>query len=230
MRAAVLRSTLVLSLLCAAPAWGGETIVEVLERSQRLQFDSLASLQVDDDSPEARIVRASFEQLLTQVGTPVAVSLMVVRGPMLAVCLMGRVVVANASLADMSEAERQFILAHELGHVSHGHWDQLGRLYQKYIPDEVVPQKTDAVAGPLGREASQLAHDQEYEADAFAHDVLRRMGQPGDAAVRLFHRLPMTKRTATHPGTRERLAHMRSLMARDQHPVAAAQGGLPPSR
>lgn len=223
MRAVVLKSTLVLTLLCSAPAWGGETIAQVLERSQRMQFDSLAALQVETDSAEARIITASFEELLTKVGTPVAVELMVVRGPLLAVCLMGRVVVANASLADMSEAERQFILAHELGHVSHGHWGQLGRLYQKYIPDEVVPQKTDAVAGVLGREASQMAHDQEYEADAFAHDVLRRMGRPGDTAVRLFHRLPLVKRTATHPGTMERLAHLRSLQARDQHPMAAAR-------
>lgn len=223
MRAAALRSSLVLSLLCSAPVWGGETIVQVLERSQRMQFDSLAALQVDEDGPEARVIKASFEHLLTQVGTPVAVSLMVVRGPMLAVCLMGRVVVANVTLADMTEAERQFILAHELGHVSHGHWDQLGRLYQKYIPDEVVQQKTDAVAGPLGREASQLAHDQEYEADAFAYDVLRRMGRPDDTAVRLFHRLPVVKRTATHPSSHERLAHLRSLQARDQQPMADAR-------
>lgn len=221
MRAAVFKSTLVLSLLCTAPVWGAEGIVEVLERSQQMQFDSLAAQQVDGDSREARIVEASFELLLTKVGTPVAVKLMVVRGPMLAVCLLGRIVVANASLADMSESERQFILAHELGHVSHGHWNQLSSLYQKYIPDEVVQQKTDAVAGPLGREASQLAHDQEYEADAFAHDVLRRMGQPADTAVLLFHRLPLVKRTPTHPGTRERLAHIRSLQARDNHPMAS---------
>ncbi len=221
MRAAVFKSTLVLSLCWAVPAWGGESIEQVLERSQQMQFDALASQQVDAESREARIVEASFEHLLTKVGTPVAVRLMVERGPMLAVCLMGHVVVANASLADMSESERQFILAHELGHVSHGHWNQLSSLYQKYIPDEVVQQKTDAVAGSLGREASQLAHDQEYEADAFAHDVLRRMGQPADTAVQLFHRLPLVKRTATHPGTRERLAHIRSLQARDNQPMAA---------
>ena len=221
MRAAVFTSSLVLSLLFAAPAWGAEGIKEVLDRSQQMQFDSLAARQVADDSRESQIVHGSFEHLLTKVGTPVAVKLLVVRGPMLAVCLLGRVVVANASLADMSESERQFILAHELGHVSHGHWDQVSRLYQKYIPDEVVQQKTDAVAAPLGREASQLAHDQEYEADAFAHDVLRRMGQPADTAELLLHRLPLVKRTATHPGTRERLAHIRSLQARDNHPLAA---------
>lgn len=226
MRAFVLKSTLVLSLWCVGHAWAGETIVQVLERSQQFQFDSLAAKQLDADSREARIVQASFDELLKTVGTPVAVSLMVVRGPLLAVCLMGRVVVANASLAEMTESERQFILAHELGHVSHGHWDQLSRLYQKYIPDEVVQQKTDAIAGPLGREASQLAHDQEYEADAFAHDVLRRTGHPGDTAVLLFHKLPMVKRTPTHPGTGERLAHLRSLQARDRHPMAAGPGGL----
>lgn len=224
MPSAVLKSTVVLSLvtvLCGAPARGAEGIVQVLERSQQMQFDSLAAQQVDPYSREARVIEASFEHLLTKVGTPVAVKLMVVRGPMLAVCLMGHMVVANASLADMSESERQFILAHELGHVSHGHWDQLSRLYQKYIPGEVVRQKTDAVAAPLGREASQLAHDQEYEADAFAHDVLRRMDQPADTAELLFRRLPMVKRTATHPGTRERLAHIRSLQARENHPMAA---------
>jgi Zn-dependent protease with chaperone function len=112
----------------------------------------------------------------------------------------------------MSEAERTFILGHELGHVALGHWAKLGELYQHHIPGDVVPEKTDPVAAELGRDASALAHQQEFEADAFALRLLRRMGEPDDTPTVLFlQHLPLVRPTATHPGTYQRLAHMREL-------------------
>lgn len=196
----------------AAPAWCGEDILEVLHRSQQMQLDALTEAEVDPASPEAQRVRASFEKVQSVLSMPVDTRLIVVRAPLLAVCLMGKVIAANVSLADLSEAERMFVLAHELGHVAHGHWQQLGALYKHHIPGEVVKEKTDAVAGILGREASELSHQHEYEADAFALRLLRRMGESDETPVVLFQQhLPMVKATATHPGTHQRLAHLRNL-------------------
>lgn len=212
MRSALLRSAAVaLVLCCSAAAWSAESILDVLERSQQKQLDALDEQAVPADSAEAQVLQASFDRLLGIVTPGVPVRLVVVHGPLLAVCLMGKVVVANVSVAEMSESEREFVLAHELGHIAHGHWAQLGRLYQRYIPDEVVQEKTDAIAGELGRDASALAHDQEYEADAFALRLLRHMGQPSDTAQMLFHRLPLVRATPTHPGTQERLAHLQEV-------------------
>lgn len=205
MRAALLAVT----LFMAAPAWCGEDILQVLERSQRQQLAGLT--EVDDAGPEARVVRRSLDRLLARVTLPVPVSLRVVRGPRVAECLLGRVIVVNESVAEMNEGERLFVLAHELGHVAQGHWAAMGKLFQKHIPDEVVQEKTDAVARVLGREASHLAHEQEYAADAFAWRLLAQLGEPNEAAFDLFRHLPMVNDTATHPGTRKRVAHLRML-------------------
>ena len=205
MRAALLA----LMMITAAPAWCGETILQVLDRSQRQQLAALTV--VDADSREARVIQRSFDLLLSRTTLPVPVSLKVVRGPQVAECLLGRVIVVNVSVADMNEGERLFVLAHEMGHVAQGHWAALGKLFQKHIPDEVVQEKTDAVARLLGREASQLAHEHEYAADAFAWRLLAQLGESHEAAFDLFRHLPMVNDTATHPGTRKRVAHLRLL-------------------
>jgi Zn-dependent protease with chaperone function len=76
----------------------------------------------------------------------------------------------------------------------------------------VVPATTDPVAGVLGREASALSHRQEFEADAFALRLLRRMGEPDDTPIVLFQQhLPLVKATATHPGSYERLARLQAV-------------------
>lgn len=206
-----------LLLLCAvlglgAQAARAESILQVLERSQQMQLDALRRMQVDAADPKAQVIRASFDKVLGHLVMNQDVPLIVVRGPLLAVCLMGRIVAANENLADLGENERQFILAHELGHIAHAHWGQLGELYLQHIPGEVVQDKTDAVAGALGREASALAHRHEYEADAFALRLLVRIGAPEDTPIVLFQQhLPMVKATATHPGTAQRVAHLREL-------------------
>lgn len=202
-----------MALLTAAcaPAWCGEDILAVLQRSQQMQLDALSATTVATDHPAAQAIQRSFDQVSAAMGLTQTVPLMVVRGPLLAVCLMGRVVAANVSLADLSESERRFVLAHELGHIAHGHWSQLGKLYKRHIPGEVVQEHTDAIAGVLGREASQLSHEHEYEADAFALRLLRRMGDPEDTPLVLFQHLPLVKATATHPGTHQRVAHLRTL-------------------
>lgn len=209
-----MRAVLMALMAClASPAWSGEDILQVLHRSQQMQLTALEKLEVDPDSEEARRIRDSFERVLTVLRAPPGdVRLIVVRGPLLAVCLMGKVVAANVSIADLTESERLFVLAHEVGHIQLGHWPQFGALYKQHIPGEVVPATTDPVAGVLGREASALSHQHEYEADAFALKLLRHMGEPDDTPIVLFtEHLPAVKATATHPGTHQRLAHLRTL-------------------
>lgn len=200
-----------LAMSGCAPAWCAEDILDVLQRSQQMQLDALAAQEVDPASEASQVVQRSFDRVVEALNLrQPGMRLIVVRSPLLAVCLMGRVIAANVSLADLTESERLFILAHELGHIEHGHWAQLGALYKRHIPGEVVASTTDPVAGILGREASELSHRHEYEADAFALRLLRRLGEPEETPVVLFtEHLPMVKTTATHPGTHQRLAHLR---------------------
>ncbi|MEJ8823629.1 M48 family metalloprotease [Variovorax humicola] len=186
-------------------------IVGVLQISQQKQLDALTP--ADATSARAVKVRESFEKLLRSLHNPVLsqVELRVVRDDILSETLQGRIVVANVGLADLPEGERVFILAHELGHVMLDHWSQMGLLYAKWVPGPVVQQHTDAIADRLGRDASALAHRQEFEADAFALSTLRALGLPDQHVVAAFMDLGWRNDTATHPGTRKRLAALRAL-------------------
>jgi predicted Zn-dependent protease len=188
-----------------------EGIVEVLDRSQAQRLAQLADPQRGAPPAEAvQRIQASFARLTDQLKIDRPVSLQVVRGEALAETLQGRVVVVDAALADLPEGQRLFVLAHELGHVALGHWGAMGSLYQRHIPDEVLRSKTDAVAVLLGREASALAHDHEYSADAYGLKALIRLGYGQQDIDGLFARFGPSRDTPTHPGTRRRLARLQS--------------------
>ena len=187
----------------------GEDIVDVLRRSQQQRLDAMTRAPTGD---RAKIVRSSFEKLRQVLKPEMDIDLVVIAGATTAETLHGHIIVANESLADLPEGERLFILAHEIGHVTSDHWHQMGGLYRRWIPGEVTPSKTDPVAGSLGRDASGLAHRQEFEADAFALEALHKLGFGPEVAVSAFMRQGMQHDTATHPGTRKRLAALRAAM------------------
>ena len=186
-------------------------IIGVLHMSQQKQLDAMTP--ADPASPRALKVRESFEKLLSGLDGPVLskVELRVVWGEVVGETLQGRIVVANVALADLPEGERIFILAHELGHVMLDHWTQMGLVYSKWVPGPVEQHHTDEIADRLGRDASALAYRQEFEADAFALGTLRALGLPDQHVVAAFMDLGWRNDTATHPGTRKRLAALRAL-------------------
>lgn len=205
--------TLVLALgalLGTVAAHGAEDIVDVLRRSQDMRLASLAPAAAD--SARARVVQASFDTLVRALEPAVAVELRVITGPVVAETLHGHVVVANETLADWPEPLRLFVLAHELGHTQLDHWRQMARVYRKWIPGAVEPALTDPVAVPLGREASGLAHEHEYSADAFAARALRLLGRGEDDMQLVMNGLIMTGDTPTHPATRKRISALRSQL------------------
>jgi Zn-dependent protease with chaperone function len=207
----------------AVPAQGSTPapdIVAVLYRSQQLQLDAMPL--ADPTSERAARIRDSFASLTLRLRAPSSIELRIVRGAVVAETMHGNIVVANERLGDLPEGERLFVLAHELGHVTLGHWAQVGRLYKKWIPGEVVKAQTDAVANQMSREASALAHQQEYEADAFGLRTLRSLGLSEEDVVAAFRDLGVISDTATHPGTRKRVSALRSIEVDD------LQAGVPP--
>jgi Zn-dependent protease with chaperone function len=199
----------ILGLALVGPA-RSEDIIDVLRRSQQLRLDGLTRAPSSD---RAQAVRNSFEKLCQAIMPNARVDLVVISGSTTAETLNGQVIVANETLADIPEGERIFILAHELGHVVNDHWQQMGGLYRRWIPGEVTPAQTDPVAGQLGRDASGLAHRQELEADGFALQALRKLGWTSEVALSAFLRQGMQHDTATHPGTRKRVAALRAAIA-----------------
>jgi predicted Zn-dependent protease len=196
-----------IALGAGSPA-SSDTIAEVLERSQKVRLEAFDAAA--PDSARAQIVRNSFNALVRALDLAEPVELRIIRGDTLAETLQGRVLVANESLADWPEADRMFVLAHELGHIALGHWSQMGLMFQKWVPGTVTQQETDSVAALLARDGSRLAYQQEYEADAFASQTMAAFGMPSQDALGVFMRLGSHKDTATHPGTHRRLAALRA--------------------
>ena len=199
----------VLGLVLAGPAQS-EDIIDVLRRSQQQRLDSFTEAPQGE---RREAVRNAFAKLRDALAPGVSIELRVVSGGTYAETLHGSILVVNESLADLPEGERIFIMAHEIGHVVAGHWEQMGRVYRRWIPGEVTQDKTDPVAGLLGRDASGLAHRHEYAADAFAHQALVKLGWPSEVAFAAFVRQGMQHDTATHPGTRKRIASLRAAQA-----------------
>ncbi|MEZ0207379.1 M48 family metalloprotease [Ideonella sp.] len=202
-------------LLAARAAAADEGILGVLARSQLARLDQAPS--ANPAGARARMVRASLETLARALPLRHPVELRVTAGETVAETLQGRILLANESLADLSEGERLFILAHELGHIELRHWEQTQQLYQKWVPGAVTPDQTEPVAALLGRDASGLGHRQELEADAFALRTLHMLAlgssQPlQDASAALTH-FGVIRDTPTHPGTGKRLAAMRAVDA-----------------
>jgi Zn-dependent protease with chaperone function len=218
MRCIFLMPVLAAALLGSGPAWCDEAapvgvqqvgIQQVLERSQEQRLQSLDV--VPDDDPRARLVRASFNLLLLSRGLDPNLQLRVVRGPLWGETIHGRMVVANQLLADLPEAERLFVLAHELGHVVLGHWSQMTVLYRKWIPGPVTQDRTDAIAAALGSEASTLSYRQEFEADAYAGRTLRMLGIPDSQILPVFSHMGEMDSFATHPSADQRIAALHAL-------------------
>ena len=205
-----------LGMVMAGPA-RSEDIADVLRRSQQMR---LGSMTLSSDAARTKAIRDSFENLRYSLGPNLTVELRITSGGSYAETLHGNIVIANESIADLPEGERLFILAHELGHVAAGHWAQMNQLYKRWIPGEVKPELTDPVSGLLGRDASGLAHQHEYSADVFALRLLRDLGWSESHAYSAFLRQGMQLDTATHPGTRKRVASLRA---------AQAQGGATPT-
>lgn len=197
-------------------------IVMVMHRSH--QFRLGAMTPAVRDSPRAQRLRESFDALVRGLRAPASMELHVVRGATVAETLQGRIVVANEALGDLAEGERLFILAHEIGHVMLGHWPQVGLLYRRWIPGRVTAELTDPIAEPLGREASALAHRQEFEADAFGLRAVRALGGAEQDALAALLTLGVRARTLTHPGTNQRLAALRQAEPERLQANALARG------
>jgi len=204
-------------VLASAGPVHGQDIVDVLRQSQQVRLNAMP---LAPEGERADLVRASFDTLRRMLPPNVDVELRVIRGSTVAETLHGRIVVANEALSELSEGERLFVLGHELGHVMAGHWAQMGGVYKRWVPGAVTPERTDPVAGALGREASALSHRQEYEADEYGVRLLRLMGRPSSDAYSAFMHLGMTQDSATHPSSRKRVASLRAA----EVPMAGLSG------
>ncbi len=185
------------------------SIEDVFKRSGEAR---LQNLPLSQDDARIAVLQRDFEMLIERrAGEPL--ELRVVRGPLVIESVAPHTVVMHESVADAAPSVRMFLLAHEVGHLRLEHHLALVRLYKEYIPGEVVPEVTDAVPPALGRRASLLSHEHEYAADKYAFRYIQELGYSLSDMMVVFQQFGMQFDTATHLGTRKRLAHLRQLEA-----------------
>lgn len=188
-----------------------ESIEQVLYRSQVMRMSQRPA--ADAQSAAAQRVHHSLQRLTSLAGTQAPpVELVLVGGDLFAEALLDRPGIAvSQAVGDLPEGERLLLLAHELGHVRLAHARALKALYRTHIPGEVRPETTNPVGAALGRQAHALSHRHEHEADAYGYALVRTLGFGIDNAFALLTRQGMQHDSATHPGTRRRLAQLRML-------------------
>jgi len=207
----------ILWLMASLSSARAHDIVDVLERSQQLRLAQRVAAAPAGERTQR--VRATVDRLLAQG----RIAPRVMQGGVQAEAMLGRVLVVGEAVGDLPEGERLLLLAHELSHLTLGHWQALCALYRKHVPGEVRPDTTDPVAGALGHDAHELSHRHEYEADAHGFALAHPLGATLDDALSLLMRQPITTDSATHPATRRRIAQFRMLQARADE--LEAQGG-----
>lgn len=192
-------------------AAAAEGIEQVLDRSQKMRLSQRPAGEAA--SAATQRVRQSLQRLTALAGKEMpAVELVLVGGDLFAEALLDRPGVAvSQAVGDLPEGERLLLLAHELGHVRLAHARALKSLYRTHIPGEVRPETTDGASAALGREAHRLSHRHEHEADAYGYTLVRTLGFGLDNAFALLTRQGMQHDSATHPGTRRRIAQLRML-------------------
>lgn len=206
------------ALLLLGSVARAEDIEQVLDRSQQMRLAGFRA--TEPSAAAATMLHDDFARLLRELGLDAA-ELRVVDTGTFAEAMADRLVVINASVATLPEICRLFVIAHELGHVAQHHHAQRVSLYRRHIPGEVVQQQTDAVAPQLGRDASRQAHRHEHLADGFAMRALLGLGYTREELLAMFFRLGHHSTTATHPGTGQRLAHLRLLDSETELAFAA---------
>ena len=204
-----------------------ESIEQVLDRSQMMRVAQRPPAEMQ--SAAVQRVRQSLLRLTTLAGVDAPpVELLLVGGDLFAEALLDRPGIAvSQAVGDLPEGERLLLLAHELGHVRLAHARALKALYRTHIPGEVRPETTDSVSAALGREAHALSHRHEHEADAYGYALVRSLGFGIDNAFALLTRQGMQHDSATHPGTRRRLAQLRVLEESLAQQQAQAQAQNP---
>ncbi len=137
---------------------------------------------------------------------------------------------------EVTEAELASVIAHELGHVAHGHTRRrmvdfagqnavrmaLGTLLGRFIPFFGMWLANLATAAIMAR----MSRDDEYEADAFASALMIKAGLGTEPQKSLFRKLEKLtgSRSATpawllsHPHTAKRIAAIEKLETKWRNP------------
>lgn len=180
-----------------------DRLVDQLENSRSACHD------VAPDHPRRLLIEADIERFRAAVPVPEGVSFDVADCRMDGFVIEGRTVVLSVRMARLNEAQRFFIMAHEIGHVRLAHRAAMS----SFVASVVRSTGDDESAARAGIESglSAVSHQAEFEADAYAVRSMRAAGLDPEQAARLFDSLGDRGDNRTHPGAARRAKAIREL-------------------
>lgn len=196
----------IIALLCAWVNAAAETIAQVVARSSA---EYMARLTYVNYSAVPDTVN-SFQKVVAYLNADRLIFLRVVDGNQIGIT-DGNTVVLHRANETMAEIERQFIIAHECGHIILKHTAKKVALYEKYLPGEVTEQAAAQANNIVGPEMRRLSYQVEFEADEFALRTLVGLGWTKDQVISAFMNMSRTPDTATHPSTLKRIMALRNV-------------------
>lgn len=163
---------------------------------------------VAPEHPQRQLIESDIARFRSAVAVPEGVRFDVADCPMDGFVYGGRTVVLSIRMARLNEAQRFFILAHELGHVQLKH----RAAFSSFVA-RVLGSTSDEQALRAGIESglSAVSHQAEFEADAFAARTMRGAGQDPEQAARLFDTLGEGEDNRTHPAAGKRARAIRAI-------------------
>lgn len=176
-------------------------------------------------NPNRRQIEALVATVQAKVGVPTGTRFQVLDCDADGFVYRGQTVVLSDRLVRLNDAQRFFIVAHELGHVVLGHHADMGRFVAGLIGDEADE------AGALARVQANLrtiSHEHEYAADAFAVRTMLAAGYDPEQAARLFDSIDDPTGNSTHPSARARAEAIRRTAAALREAAGMLQASATP--
>jgi Zn-dependent protease with chaperone function len=158
--------------------------------------------------PQRQVIEADVARFTKAVEVPENVRFQVMDCEADGFVYQGQTIVLSTRLARMNPQQRFFIIAHEMGHVRLGHHGAMRSFVARIVsdhPDEKLA-RAQLVSG-----LSQISHQHELDADAFAVRAMESAGLQPEQAAWIFDSIPSDKDNATHPSARRRAQAIRSM-------------------
>jgi Zn-dependent protease with chaperone function len=175
----------------------------------QLEASPAGCTAVSPRNAQRQLIESDVARFTKAVGIPDGIGFQVMDCEADGFVYQGSTVVLSTRLSRMNAAQRFFIVAHEMGHVRLGHHGAMRSFVARIVdqqPDESLARRQ------LASSLSDISHQHELDADAFAVRSMEKAGLDPEQAARIFDSIGSDKDNATHPSARRRAQAIRSRM------------------
>ena len=163
---------------------------------------------VSADHPQRQVIEADIARFVEVAQVPDEVRFEVRNCVQDGFVFRGNTIVISSRLAARPAAQRFFIIAHEFGHLQLKHHGAVHSFVARLVTGAADEGSARAL---VASHLTSLSHRHEFEADAFAAQVMREAGHDPAQAARLFEDIGSNRDTTTHPSAMRRARAIRSL-------------------